>query len=78
MIARAETVLATLEKSGQTGSAAKLIDDLPLFSLAPVPKVATAPKASEVEDMLRAVRPDELSPRDALDLLYRLKELSRS
>jgi DNA mismatch repair protein MutS len=33
------------------------------------------PKPSALEDMLRDIRPDELSPRDALELLYRLRSL---
>jgi DNA mismatch repair protein MutS len=40
----------------------------------PVPAVPE-PKASPVEAALREARPDELSPREALELLYRLKGL---
>jgi DNA mismatch repair protein MutS len=36
---------------------------------------APEPRASALEEMLRDIRPDELSPRDALELLYRLKSL---
>jgi hypothetical protein len=35
-----------------------------------------APRESEAEALLRDTRPDELSPREALDLLYRLKALA--
>ncbi|HSS08076.1 MAG TPA: hypothetical protein VLK83_13165, partial [Rhodanobacteraceae bacterium] len=35
-----------------------------------------APKPSAVDDALRALEPDAMSPRDALDALYRLKKLS--
>ena len=35
----------------------------------------TAANASPIDEMLRDIRPDELSPRDALELLYRLKSL---
>jgi len=35
-----------------------------------------APKPSAVDDALRALEPDTMSPRDALDALYRLKKLS--
>src|SRR5579871_3640554 len=73
--ARAEEVLATLER-GEPGEAlARLVDDLPLFTAARR-RVATPPPAeSAVEAMLREIRPDELSPREALDLIYRLKTM---
>jgi len=72
---RAEEVLQILEKGEQAGALARLADDLPLFRAArPVP-AAPQPKASPVEDALRDARPDELSPREALELLYRLKGL---
>ncbi len=72
VIARAEEVLATLEKGEQSGVLARLADDLPLFAttVAPPP-----PGPSPLEDALGAVNPDELSPREALDLVYRLKRL---
>jgi DNA mismatch repair protein MutS len=74
-IARAEEVLRTLE-SGEQGSAlTRLADDLPLFAAAR-PAPPPAPKPSPLADALRALRPDELSPREALDMLYRLKALS--
>ena len=34
-----------------------------------------APAADPLRDALQAVNPDELSPREALELLYRLKQL---
>ena len=73
--ARAEEVLGVLEKGEQGGALARLADDLPLFNAArrrPEP----APRESAAEALLRDIRPDELTPRDALDLLYRLKGLA--
>jgi DNA mismatch repair protein MutS len=35
------------------------------------------PRPSAVEDALQAIQPDELSPREALEALYRLKSLGR-
>jgi hypothetical protein len=32
-------------------------------------------QTSPVEDLLRDIRPDELTPREALELVYRLKAL---
>ena len=77
MLARAEEVLATLEKSDQTGAVAKLADDLPLFQAAAGQKpAATAPVAvSAVEQALGRANLDELTPRQALELLYQLKAL---
>jgi DNA mismatch repair protein MutS len=63
-----------LEKGEQSGALARLAEDLPLFSLARRPEAA-APKQSAVETALAALHPDELSPRDALEALYRLKGL---
>jgi DNA mismatch repair protein MutS len=48
------------------------IDDLPLFA-ANAPVVA-ANEPSAVEEALREISPDALTPKQALDLLYALKE----
>jgi DNA mismatch repair protein MutS len=75
-VARAEEVLATLENSEQASGIARLADDLPLFAaLAARPKPAAAAEPSAVEAELATVNPDELTPRTALDLVYRLKGL---
>jgi DNA mismatch repair protein MutS len=72
VVARAEVVLALLEKSEQSGELARLADDLPLFSAAR-PKGKTATQESEVEKALAQVEPDALAPREALELIYRLR-----
>jgi DNA mismatch repair protein MutS len=78
VIARAEAVLELLEQ-GEAGSALnRLADDLPLFTAARRPPPAAPAEASPVEVRLAAVNPDELTPRDALDLLYELKRLKPS
>ena len=77
-IARAEAVLATLEQGEQAGALSRLADDLPLFAASLAQAAAEEPKASAVEDALAGVDADSLSPREALDLVYRLKELQRS
>ncbi|MBI5166031.1 MAG: DNA mismatch repair protein MutS, partial [Magnetospirillum sp.] len=71
-VERAEAVLAALETGEQAGAVARLADDLPLFAAAPRPKPAAA-RASAVEDHLKGINPDELSARQALDLVYALK-----
>jgi DNA mismatch repair protein MutS len=73
--ARAEEVLGVLEKGEQGGALARLADDLPLFSAARR-RAEPPPRESAAEALLRDIRPDELSPREALDLIYRLKALT--
>ncbi|MEY8839531.1 DNA mismatch repair protein MutS [Cribrihabitans sp. XS_ASV171] len=78
VVERARSVLEQLERSEREGGKQKaLIDDLPLFSAAPPPPPPTA-KSSAVEKLLDSILPDDLSPREALDLIYKLKEAARS
>ena len=72
VVARAKTILAELERSDRERPKRALVDDLPLFSAAAKPTV-DAPKTDEVRAALDALNPDEMSPRDALEALYRLK-----
>ena len=72
--ARAEEVLELLEKGEEGGALARLADELPLFSAAWRRREPTPPE-SAAEALLRGTRPDELTPREALDLVYRLKGL---
>lgn len=71
VIARAEQVLGILENAKNPMDAGKTMSDLPLFSAAP--KEPAKPKTSAVEDALKTLDPDSMSPRDALDALYALK-----
>ena len=73
--ARAEEVLGVLEKGEQGGALARLADDLPLFSAARR-HAEPPPPASAADALLHEIRPDELTPREALDLIYRLKALA--
>lgn len=78
VIARARVVLDALEKGEREGGAKQktLIDDLPLFSVSATPP--PQPKTeSKVEKALADVLPDELTPREALDILYKLKEAAK-
>ena len=75
VIARAKSVLAKLEAQDRGQTARALADDLPLFA---VPSRAAAEPAppSEAEKLMEAVKalhPDEMSPREALEALYALK-----
>jgi DNA mismatch repair protein MutS len=74
VLARAEEVLAALEKGEQSGAVTRLADDLPLFAAAPARPQSGAPAhVSEVEKELAAINPDELTPRQALEILYALR-----
>ena len=75
VVARAQEVLHILEEGEQSGALAKLADDLPLFS-ATVPDISPDAEPSAVQRALEEINPDELTPRDALEILYRLKALS--
>ena len=73
MLARAKSVLAKLEEGrAATGGIAAGLDDLPLFAAAAAAEEA-AP--DPVHAALAEVEPDALSPREALELVYRLKRL---
>ncbi len=80
VVARAEQVLAALEKGEQSSAVSRLADDLPLFAAAPARPASGTAKAVEsaVEKALASVNPDELSPKQALELLYALRGLSKS
>ena len=72
-VARARSVLAKLEAGRDaTGGIAAGLDDLPLFAMAPQPEHAPDALTSELE----TIDPDGISPREALEALYRLKRLA--
>jgi DNA mismatch repair protein MutS len=72
-IRRAEEVLKTLEKGEQASALTRLADDLPLFAVTAAPEPTRLSEPSVAEEALRAVNPDELSPKEALELLYKLR-----
>jgi DNA mismatch repair protein MutS len=72
VVARAKSVLAKLEAGRDaTGGIAAGLDDLPLFAAA-----ETEPAADPVATALGEIDPDSLSPREALESLYRLKRIA--
>ena len=72
VVSRARSVLAKLEAGRDaTGGIAAGLDDLPLFASA----AEAEPKPDAVAAELDAIDPDSLTPREALDALYRLKRL---
>ncbi|MGH7056379.1 MAG: hypothetical protein ACREFZ_00660, partial [Acetobacteraceae bacterium] len=47
--------------------------ELPLFAAAPAPETAAPAPSDPVHAMIAEIEPDTLTPRAALDFLYRLK-----
>ena len=72
VIDRAGDILQRLEAGDDAAALKSLVDDLPLFSATPR---QTARETSDIEELLATVSPDLLTPREALDLVYRLKAL---
>jgi DNA mismatch repair protein MutS len=70
VIARAREVLNQLEETERKSPVHALIDDLPLFSAA---RRAEPAETDPVAALLDTISPDELSPKEALEALYRLK-----
>jgi DNA mismatch repair protein MutS len=70
VVARARDVLERLER--EAGAPAHL-EDLPLFAAVAEPAAKFGP--SPVDEAIRAMDPDGMSPREAMDALYRLKGL---
>jgi DNA mismatch repair protein MutS len=75
VIARAEDVLAALEEGDQAGAVTRLADDLPLFAAGPKPRGSSTSETTALELELDTILPDELSPKEALELIYKLKKL---
>jgi DNA mismatch repair protein MutS len=83
VLERARVILDELESADRQAPVEKLVDDLPLFAAArPSSAAPSATAADGGPDPLRvaldALDPDSLTPREALDALYRLKQQSRS
>jgi DNA mismatch repair protein MutS len=89
VIDRAAEVLAVLEKgdakgkgksggkSGPVVAGAGSLDDLPLFAaVRPKSFVGSRREPSEVETALSEINPDELTPKAALEAIYRLKSMA--
>jgi DNA mismatch repair protein MutS len=68
VVERAEEVLRALEEGREGHQPLARIDDLPLFGAS-----APTPKTSAVEEALKTIEPDALSPKQALEILYDLK-----
>lgn len=79
VIARARAVLAILEesqRSGNGGSDNATLENLPLFDSTLTPPL-NAPSSTDaaISTALKDINPDALSPREALEALYRLRKI---
>ena len=73
VVARARDILERLESEK---SQQMKLDDLPLFATVQAQVETAAPRKfadSELEKTVKALSPDDLSPREALEIIYRLK-----
>ncbi|HEY4942037.1 MAG TPA: DNA mismatch repair protein MutS, partial [Rhizomicrobium sp.] len=71
VVARAEDVLRALEEGREGHKPLARIDDLPLFAA----NALVVVKSSGFEEAMRTIEPDTLTPKEALELIYRLKSL---
>jgi len=84
VIARARQLLQMLERSPNALNPQALAQELPLFAAAmsEIPKIARHNEPPEAPhpalEKLEALNPDTLTPREALDLLYEIKSLTKS
>ena len=70
LIRQARATLESLESQQRASDV-----QIDLFAAPATPAVPERPQPSPLEEALGALQPDELSPREALDALYRLKKL---
>ena len=75
VIERAKVVLGRLEAEDRGSATHALADDLPLFAAGAARDAPSTPPSPDdaILDMIAALHPDELSPREALEALYALK-----
>ena len=71
VVQRAQMLLAEFEAGDRKKPVERLVADLPLFSAASVQ--SEPPPASKLAAALDAIDPNELTPREALEALYKLK-----
>lgn len=74
VVARARDVLTRLEDADRKNPASQLIDDLPLFQIAVRREEGSRQGPSKVEEALKSMSLDDMTPREAMDALYDLKK----
>jgi DNA mismatch repair protein MutS len=74
VVERARVLLAELEASDRAAPVRRMLDDLPLFAAA---RAAPSP-ADPLQEALSAIDPDTLTPKEALEALYKLTALTKA
>ena len=76
VLARARQVLTVLEQrsagTASSGQKASVLDDLPLFSHQPASRPV---EKDPLQSAIDAIRPDEMTPKQAIETLYELKKI---
>ena len=75
VIQRAKIVLKELEESEKSSAIDSLAEDLPLFKNAVPEQSAEKEMDNKLKDYLLEIKPDNLTPRDALEIVYELRAL---
>lgn len=83
VVSRAKHVLEELEAQGRESKTATLIDDLPLFSAevaraaeSRTPSAKAGHAGNTLNTALAAMTPDEMTPMQAMEALYKLKSIA--
>jgi DNA mismatch repair protein MutS len=77
VIARAEEVLAKLESTAEKSAAENFARSLKSFDAKAARKPAAKIMAPELDAFLATLKPDELTPKAAIEALYRIKDLNK-
>ena len=75
VISRASEVLSLLEQASDRKKPSEMIEELPLFAAMRPQSVRPSGKDSALERAFKELHLDELTPKEALDALYALKDL---
>ncbi len=76
VVSRATEILEKLERGETSANLKSAFEDLPLFSVSrPTGRDLKRSSQSQIEKRMASISPDELSPRQALDLIYELRAL---
>ena len=77
VVTRAEQVLDSLENSDKSTYITKMIDDLPLFATVQkkVEEFEIKDKKSALHKAVESINPDDLTPKEALEKLYQIKNV---
>ncbi len=75
VVERARSILAELETTDHRPPVERLVADLPLFAIPP--QRPEPVRQDALREALAAMDPNEMTPRQALDALYALKQIVR-